>query len=56
MFRKANNGRCCGEILPGKVRRASDGGSPEGNPYLRTESRNTWTSRYAEVAMTLISI
>ncbi|HDS6410484.1 TPA: reverse transcriptase, partial [Klebsiella oxytoca] len=30
--------------------------NPEGYPYLRTESRNTWTSRYAEVAMALNSI
>ena len=24
---------------------------PEGNPYLREEPRNTWTSRFTEVAM-----
>ncbi|MEW3443929.1 hypothetical protein MZV40_24410, partial [Escherichia coli] len=29
---------------------------PEGNPYLRTETRNTYTSRFTEVAMAFASI
>nr|HEB5890360.1 reverse transcriptase [Enterobacter asburiae] len=28
----------------------------EGNPYLRTETRNTYTSRFKEVAMAFSSI
>ncbi|HCL6629768.1 TPA: reverse transcriptase [Citrobacter amalonaticus] len=29
---------------------------PEGNPYLRMETRNTYTSRFTEVAMAFASI
>lgn len=29
---------------------------PEGNPYLRTETRNTWTSHFTEVAMAFASV
>ena len=29
---------------------------PEGNPYLRTELRNTWTSRFPEVAMAFANV
>jgi len=29
---------------------------PEGNPYLRTEARNTYTSRFTEVAMAFASV
>ncbi len=59
LFGKANNGSLCGEILyrmVGQGKKNFRWRNPEGNPYLRTESRNTWTSRYAEVAMALDSI
>ncbi len=29
---------------------------PEGNPYLRVEARNTYTSRYTDVAMAFASV
>ncbi|EOX4624408.1 reverse transcriptase, partial [Escherichia coli] len=29
---------------------------PEGNPYLRTETRKTYTSRFTEVAMAFASV
>ncbi len=59
LFGRANNGSLCGEILyrmVGQGKKSFRWRNPEGNPYLRTESRNTWTSRYAEVAMALDSI
>ncbi|WP_208950418.1 group II intron reverse transcriptase/maturase [Rahnella sp. ChDrAdgB13] len=59
LFGKANNGKLCGEILyrlVGQGKKQFRWRLPEGNPYLRTEPRNTLTSRYRDVAMALASV
>ena len=53
LFGKTNHGKLSGEILYRLVRQGRKlfrWRLPEGNPYLRTETRNTYTSRYTEVA------
>lgn len=54
LFGKSNKGNRCGvELLRlvGNPKRMFRWRLPETNPYLRTEKRNTYTSRYPEVAM-----
>ncbi|MDP5211248.1 group II intron reverse transcriptase/maturase [Microbulbifer sp. 2205BS26-8] len=58
LYGKTNQGHFCGAILYRLVGRGSRRFRwrlPEGNPYLRTEPRNTWTSRFPEVAMAFAS-
>ncbi|NIH12453.1 MAG: hypothetical protein G5702_10110, partial [Serratia symbiotica] len=57
LFGKTNNGKLNGEILyrlVGQGKKLFRWRLPEGNPYLRTEVRNT--SRFTEVAMAFASI
>ncbi|GAB0649148.1 hypothetical protein ZA09C12_11920 [Escherichia coli] len=52
-------GKLSGEILyrlVGQGKKLFRWRLPEGNPYLRTETRNTYTSRFTEVAMAFASI
>jgi len=59
LFGKANNGKLCGEVLyrfVGQGKKLFRWRLPEGNPYLRTERRNTLTSRYTDVAMALANV
>ena len=54
LFGKTNHGKLSGEILywlVGQGKKLFRWRLPEGNPYLRTETRNTYTSRFTEVAM-----
>ena len=58
LFGKTNRGHLCGAELyqlVGRGKKQFRWRLPEGNPYLRTEPRNTITSRYTEVAMALAS-
>ena len=53
LFGKSNRGQCCGiELLRlvGRPKKLFRWRLPNGNPYLRTEERNTFTSRYPDVA------
>ncbi|EAW9081746.1 TPA: group II intron reverse transcriptase/maturase, partial [Salmonella enterica] len=59
LFGKTNYGKLNGEVLyrlVGQSKKSFRWRVPESNPYLRTETRNTYTSRYPEVAMALASI
>jgi hypothetical protein len=58
LFGKTNHGKLSGEILYrlGQGKKLFRWRLPEGNPYLRTETRNTYTSRFTEVAMAFASI
>ncbi|HBE6667852.1 TPA: group II intron reverse transcriptase/maturase, partial [Escherichia coli] len=59
LFGKTNHGKLSGEILyrlVGQGKKLFRWRLPEGNPYLRTETRNTYTSRFTEVAMAFASI
>ena len=59
LFGKTNHGKLSGEILyrlVGQGKKLFRWRLPEGNPYLRTETRNTYTSRYTEVAMAFASV
>lgn len=59
LFGKTNNGKLSGEILYrliGQGKKLFCWRLPEINPYLRTEVRNTYTSRFTEVAMALASV
>ncbi|MDE9475513.1 group II intron reverse transcriptase/maturase, partial [Xenorhabdus bovienii] len=59
LFGKTNHGKLSGEILyrmVGQGKKLFRWRLPEGNPYLRTEVRNTYTSRYPEVAMAFASV
>lgn len=59
LFGKTNNGKLNGEVLyrlVGQGKKSFRWRVPEGNPYLRVEVRNTYTSRYPEVAMALASV
>jgi len=59
VFGKTNNGKLSGEILyrlVGQGKKQFRWRLPEGNPYLRSELRNTWTSRFTEVAMAFASV
>ena len=59
LFGKTNHGMFSGEILyrlEGQCKKLFRWRLPEGNPYLRTETRNTYTSRYTEVAMAFASV
>ncbi len=56
---QTNHGKLSGEILyrlVGQGKKLFRWRLPEGNPYLRTETRNTYTSRFTEVAMAFASI
>ncbi|MQU09037.1 reverse transcriptase [Pseudomonas helleri] len=56
---KTNNGKLSGETLyrlVGQGKKQFRWRLPEGNPYLRSEPRNTWTSRFTEVAMAFASV
>src|SRR5690554_6283147 len=59
LYGKTNQGLFSGAILyrlVGHGKKRFRWRLPEGNPYLRTESRNTWTSRFPEVAMAFASV
>lgn len=59
LFGKTNHGKLSGEILcrlVGQGKKLFRWRLPEGNPYLRMETRNTYTSRYTEVAMAFASV
>lgn len=59
LFGKTNHGKLNGEVLyrlAGQGKKLFRWRLPEDNPYLRTEARNTYTSRYPEVAMALASV
>ncbi len=59
LFGKINHGKLNGEVLyrlVGQGKKSFRWRVPESNPYLRTETRNTYTSRYPEVAMALASV
>jgi RNA-directed DNA polymerase len=59
LYGKTNQGLFSGAILyrlVGHGKKRFRWRLPEGNPYPRTESRNTWTSRIPEVAMAFASI
>ena len=59
LFGKTNHGKLSGEILyrlVGQGKKLFRWRLPEGNPYLRTETRKTYTSRFTEVAMEFASI
>nr|WP_172689207.1 group II intron reverse transcriptase/maturase [Enterobacter cloacae] len=59
LFGKTNHGKLNVEILyrlVGQGKKLFRWRLPEGNPYLRTEARNTYTSRYTEVAMAFASV
>lgn len=59
LFGRTSHGRLAGESLyqmVGQGKKLFRWRVPEGNPYLRTETRNTYTSRYPEVAMALASV
>lgn len=59
LFGKTNRGKLSGEILyrlPGQGKKLFRWRLPEGNPYLRIEARNTYTSRFTEVAMAFASV
>ncbi len=59
LYGKTNQGHLCGAVLYRLVGRGSRQFRwrlPEGNPYLRKEPRNTWTSRYPEVAMAFANV
>jgi len=59
LFGKTNNGKLSGETLyrlVGQGKKQFRWRLPEGNPYLRSEPRNTWTSRFTEVAMAFASV
>ena len=53
LFGNSNRGQCCGIALlrlVGRPKKLFRWRLPDGNPYLRTEGRNTFTSRYPDVA------
>ena len=59
LFGKTNHGKLSGEVLyrlVGQGKKLFRWRLPEGNPYLRTEARNTYTSRFTEVAMAFTSV
>lgn len=59
LFGKTNHGKLNGEVLyrlVGQGKKLFRWRLPEGNPYLRTEARNTYTSRYTEVVMAFASV
>lgn len=59
LFGKTDHGKLKGGVLyrlVGQGKKLFHWRVPEGNPYLRTETRNTYTSRYPEVAMALASV
>lgn len=59
LFGKTNNGKLSGEVLHclvGQGKKVFRWRLPDGNPYLRTEARNTYTSRDPEVAMAFASV
>lgn len=59
LFDKTNHGKLNGEVLyrlVGQGKKSFRWRVPESNPHLRTETRNTYTSRYPEVAMALASV
>lgn len=54
LFGKSNSGHRCGIVLTrlvGRPKKLFRWRLPDGNPYLRTDERNTFTSRYPDVAM-----
>ena len=54
LFGRTNNGHLHGAVLARLVGHSSQGfrwTTPVGNPYLASESRATFTSRYRDVAM-----
>lgn len=56
---KTNHDKLSGEILyrlVGKGKKRFRWRLLEGNPYLRTEARNTYTSRYTDVVMAFASV
>lgn len=56
---KTNHDKLSGEILyrsVGKGKKRFRWRLPECNPYLRTEVRNTYTSRYTDVVMAFASV
>lgn len=59
LFGKTNNGKLSGKVrnrLMGQGMKQFRWRLPEGNPYLRVEARNTYTSRYTDVAMAFASV
>lgn len=59
LFGRTSHGNLAGEILyrmVGQGKKSFRWRVPEGNPYLREEVRNTYTSQYQEVAMALASV
>lgn len=59
LFGKTNHGKLSGEVLYRLVwqgKKLFRWRLPEGNHYLRTETRNTYTSRYTAVAMAFASV
>lgn len=59
LFGKTSNGKLSGEVLywlVGQGKKLFCLRLPEGNPYLRREVRNTYTSRFTEVAMAFASV
>lgn len=59
LYGKTNQGLLSGAILyelVGHGKKRLRWRLPEGNPYLRTESRNTWSSRFPEVAMPFATV
>ncbi len=54
LFGKSNRGHQCGIVLIrllGRPKKQFRWRLPNSNPYLRTDERNTFTSRYTDVAM-----
>ncbi|EGC7398014.1 maturase [Salmonella enterica subsp. enterica serovar Typhimurium] len=59
LFGEINHEKLNGEVLyrlVGQGKKLFRWRLPEGNPYQRTEARNTYTSRFAEVAMVFASV
>ncbi|EIT2140225.1 group II intron reverse transcriptase/maturase, partial [Salmonella enterica] len=59
LFGRTSHGNLAGELLyrmVGQGKKSFRWRVPEGNPYLREEVRNTYISRYPEVAMALASV
>jgi hypothetical protein len=59
LFDKTNHGKLSGEVLyrlVGQGKKLLRWRLPEGNHYLKTEARNTYTWRYTEVAMAFASV
>ncbi|ASQ15726.1 hypothetical protein BJM06_a00080 (plasmid) [Enterobacter cloacae] len=59
LFGKTNHGKLSGEILyrlVGQGKKLFRWSLPDGNSDLRMETRNTYTSRYIEVAMAFASV